>query len=133
MTEAVQAVQSALLAVTWPGATPLVVLDNEASPSAGEFVRLIINHTEGNGQESLGPVGERRFHRRATAYAAVHVALDAGRARADALATAVRNAWEGRTLTGTVICRAGFVREPGEMGGWYVFVVEQPFDYYERK
>lgn len=109
--------------------------DNEDfdPPAGAPWVWLVVRHITSQ-QESLGGVGRRKFDRPALLIASVFVPLDQGTTAADNLVTAIRDIYEGRTLTPeNVRFNAGSPREIGEDGSYFQMNVELQFSYTERK
>lgn len=118
-------------------ATPVarVTYDNEAfdPPANLSWVRLTVRHT-GSAQESLGPVGRRKFERIGSVIVQCFTPLDTGAAGADTLAQAARTIFEGRTLSPEAIRFTDcVVREIGVDGAWFQANAEAFFTYTETK
>lgn len=105
--------------------------DNEVADVEDEWVRLTVRHTTGD-QETLGPVGNRKFERGGSVIIQIFILLDKATARADELASLVRNIFEGKTIS-QIRFRGVITREIGEGTKWYQLNVEAPFRYNETK
>lgn len=95
------------------------------------WVRLVVRNTTG-AQDTLGPIGARKFLRTASVITQVFVPLDEGLSEADRLATIVRNIFEGTRLNDLWFF-ASDVQEIGPSGKFYVYNVESTFNYEEIK
>lgn len=111
-----------------------IVFSNEKfePPTDTPWARLTVNHEAGE-QDTLGPVGERKFLRRGRVLIQLYDSVDNGVAALDALAHATRNIFEGVTLSGGLYFISADIRETGSDGEWFQFVVDAPFDYRETK
>lgn len=108
--------------------------NEEFNPPAGvAWLRLVVRNLVSL-QESLGPVGRRKFDRQALVMVQVFTPLDQGTEQADNLSTAARVIFEGRTLTPEALrFNAGSIQEIGEDGAYYQTNLEVPFSYTELK
>ena len=112
-----------------------ITADNEQyDPPAGQsWGRLSVRHT-GSVQESLGPVGLRKFTRIGSCFFQVFVPQNQGVDEADQLAQAARSVLEGISLIdNTVRFTNSVIRETGTENGWFGVVVESFFEYTETK
>ena len=135
LAEAKQAILAAFVA-TWGSETPYT-FDNEdfKPPKNDPWVRLVIRH-EDSGQETLGPVGNRKFARRGRVLIQVFTDENKGTARSDELVVLARNAFEGVTLAGTTVrFHAVTTREVGsnQDDKWFQAIVDAPFEYDETR
>ncbi len=108
--------------------------DNEDfTPPEGNvsWVRLVVRNRVGN-QDTLGPIGVRKFLRQAAVITQVFVPLDSGLSEADRLATIVRDIFEGTRLSGLWFF-ASDVQEIGTSGKFYQYNVESTFNYEQTK
>ena len=139
MTEA-QAIEliSATFAAAWPVAAPdvLLVLENEAVPSADRFVMLVVTMTTSR-QTTQGPKRTRRVQRNGWIQGKTWSPANEGRAGAAALADAVRRVFEQVDLPSPVpgdepvTTFAGVTQTIGTDGRWYLQLVRIPFWYVE--
>lgn len=116
--------------------TEPVTLDNESfrqpSPSSS-WIRVSIRH-RGAEQETMGPVGSRKFARTGVVFVQVFTPADTGTALSDLLIGLSRDIFEGVSIVGTTIRFNGVsTREVGPDGKWYSALVEAPFEYDETK
>ena len=112
----------------------IFAFDNEEStPPDGDtpWVRLVVRNRVGN-QDTLGPIGIRKFTRQAAVITQVFVPLDAGLTEADRLSTIVRDIFEGTRLNGLWFF-ASDVQEIGRSGKFYQYNVESTFNYEQTK
>lgn len=120
--QAREAILTAFIAA-WgsPEETPFV-FDNETyEPENGEessWVALSIREAD-SAQETLGPVGARRYKREGVAQLSIFALPDRGSQRADELVKLFRDAFEGVTLTGGVYFTDCQVQEIGIEGVYY--------------
>lgn len=85
-------------------------------------------------QDTLGRAGNRKFSRQGIATAQIFTPLNQGTAQADSLATTVKNAFEGVSLSGTtLVFRDVLVREIGPDENWYQVNVEADFEFFETR
>lgn len=107
--------------------------DNEAFDSEGldEFAILRVRQT-GGGQHTLGESGNRVFRRRGTVSVQLHVAVDSGLQRMDAMAEAVLDILEAKTIS-QVSLYDGDYRELGPLDGYARGLVSVAFDFDEIK
>jgi hypothetical protein len=80
----------------------------------------------------LGRSGNRKFLRAAAVHVQVFVPVDIGLARADELATSIRDIFEGTRLT-KLWFFASDIQEIGVNGKFYQYNVESTFNYEETK
>ena len=117
----------------WGSTSPLTLDNEKVDPPTTEWVRLSVRHTAST-QDTLGAPGNRRFERIGSAFVQIFVPTDQGTLRADELATIAREAFEGKSLTGTTIRFLDvIVREAGVDGQFYAVVVEATFEYDETR
>ncbi|UFK26767.1 structural protein [Roseobacter phage RDJL6] len=120
----------------WGSETPFTFDNEDFKPPKDEpWVRLVVRH-EGGEQETLGPVGNRKFARTGRVLIQVFAVEDAGTDRTDELLTLARNAFEGVTLAGTTVRFHGVtVREVGSAPKekWFQSIVDAPFEYDETR
>ena len=112
-----------------------LTFDNEAfdPPDTRSWARLSVRHTF-MGQETLGPVGGRKFQRLGTAFVQIFTLSDQGLDAADSLADATVKVFEGVRLPGTTVRFLNVLaRESGPYGKWYQVVVEANFEYDETR
>jgi Bacteriophage related domain of unknown function len=95
----------------------------------GSWVRLTMRSVNSE-QETLGPVGSRKFTRYGNIHIQVFVPVDRGTADSDTLVGLARTVFEGARFNG-VCCYAGSPKEVGPDGRWYQVNVTIPFTYYE--
>lgn len=108
--------------------------DNEDfTPPNGDtpWVRLVVRNRVGK-QDTLGPIGVRKFLREAAVITQVFVPLDKGLSEADRLATIVRDIFEGIRLGGLWFF-ASDIQEIGPSGKFYQYNVESTFNYEQTK
>jgi hypothetical protein len=118
-------------------ATDKIALDNEAfeAPIDGSSWMRVAVRNNGSEKETLGPY---KYERRASAYVQIFVPVDAGLTNAtaannaDALATSVRDLFEGKSLSGLNFAGV-LIREGRPDGRWFLVVVDAPFNYHEHR
>ena len=120
----------------WTAEAPLIPfsLDNAefVEPESDAWVRTVVRNIVSN-QDSLGPVGIRKFLREGSVFTQVFVPINTGLAEADRLAEIVRVMFEGIRLTGGLWFFATDVRELGRVGDYYQINVESSFNYEQTK
>ncbi|AKQ75856.1 tail terminator [Roseobacter phage RDJL Phi 2] len=138
MTTLTEAREAIYLAFTtaWGSETDFT-FDNEdhKPPKDQPWVRLVVRH-EGGDQETLGPVGNRKFSRTGRVLIQVFTPENSGTARTDELLTLARNTFEGVTLAGTTVRFHGVTtREVGSSHRekWFQSIVDAPFEYDETR
>lgn len=111
-----------------------VTFDNEGfKPPSEPWVRLTVRHTSST-QETLGPVGSRKFSRRGICFVQVFVPADSGTKEATELARKASLVFEGERISGTTLRFLDVViRENGASGKWYGVSVEANFEYDETR
>jgi len=116
----------------WATTTPFC-FDNEAFDQPNtSHVRMIIRHNDG-GQETLGPITQRRFYRRGTIFLILRTPADIGTSTADTLAQQARAIFEG-TVFNSIRCYGATTREFGNFDGdQFQITIEIPFEYEEVK
>lgn len=116
--QAREAILTAFIAA-WGSETPFA-FDNEDfnPPSDSSWVRLSVREVESE-QETLGPVGARRYRRNGVAELAVHALPDRGAQRSDELVKIFRDSFEGVTLASGVYFTDCQVQEVGIEGAYY--------------
>jgi hypothetical protein len=110
-----------------------LTFDNEnfSPPVKAPWVRFSMLHQDGV-QESLGPVGNRRYLRSGTVIIQIFVPLNSALFVADGLVQDAKVILEGTTLLSTALRFYNAVaREIGESEGWYQFNLEVEFEYQE--
>lgn len=123
---------------TWAASSHSTIpysLDNEGftPPAAGGWVRLSVRHTIST-QETLGPIGSRKFERRGLIFVQVFVPKNDPIKNADTYVTTIKNALEAVTLLDdNLVTEAHVPREIGGSDRWYQVNVEVPFRYYETR
>lgn len=121
----------------WADRTPYTFENENYLPNRSDdaWVRLTVRHEDG-GQETLGPVGSRKFSRVGRVLVQVFANPDEGLGRTDGLLQALREAFEGVTLVGTTVRFAGVtVREVGQPDDehWFMSIMDAPFEYDETR
>ena len=106
--------------------------ENFTAPDGQPWARLTVSHEAGE-QDTLGPVGERKFLRRGRVLIQLYDSVDNGVSALDALAQATRNIFEGVTLSGGLCFTSVDIRETGSDGEWFQFIVDASFTYRETK
>ena len=116
----------------WASTTE-VTLDNENydPPSDASWVRLIMRNNV-TAQQTLAPVGFRKFNRFGIVFVQVFTKSDTATSTSDTLTSKARDVFEGKRLGG-VDFRDVTIREIGVDGKWFQVNVEAPFDYTETK
>lgn len=117
----------------WNDETPFD-LDNEDfnEPEDTPWVRTVVRNRLSN-QDSLGPVGVRKFLRVGAVFTQIFVPIDTGVEEADRLAELIRVMFEGVRLTGGLWFFATDVRELGPVDDYYQIVIESNFNYEQTK
>lgn len=117
----------------WNDETPFD-LDNESfdEPESEPWVRTVVRNKSSN-QDTLGPIGVRKFLRVGAVFTQVFVPINTGTDEADRLAEIIRVMFEGIRLTGGLWFFATDVRELGQVGDYYQIVVESNFNYEQTK
>lgn len=105
--------------------------DNEDFDEPDEWVRLTVN-TNSRVQETLGPIGARKYFSGASIFVQCYTRTDQGRQAADTLAKTITDIFEGVSFSG-VNCNNSITRESPPKGKWLQFVVEIEFTYDETK
>lgn len=108
---------------------PAAMAASAFSIDTDTWVRVVVHNTE-SVQETLGPVGNRKFQRTGEIAIQIFVPVDRGTADADTLAMQARAIFEGARFSG-VCCYAGLAREIGPDGRWFRVDVTIPFTYWE--
>ena len=101
------------------------------APTDAPWARLTVNHEAGD-PPTLGKPGDRKFLRRGRVLVQLYDSVDNGLRTLDLLAKATRDMFEGVTFD-SLCFHASEIRETGDDGEWYQFIVDAPFDYYETK
>lgn len=125
-----EAIIVAAFRTAWGAATP-VALGNTPLLTEHEWAAVTIEHTRGT-QESLGPVGARRFYRYGSLVVRTYTAEGRGTARSAALTAIVRDAFEAKTIS-TVVFAVVSDYAPPLRPPWYVVEVRAPFWYLHHK
>jgi hypothetical protein len=117
----------------WDDETPFT-LDNAKfdEPESKPWVRTVVRNRVSN-QDTLGPIGVRKFLREGSVFTQVFVPIDTGLEEADRLAEIIRAMFEGIRLTGELWFFATDVRELGRIGDYFQVVVESSFNYEQTK
>ncbi len=97
----------------------------------GTWMRLSIN-TNSRNQETLGPIGSRRYFSGASIFVQVNTLANQGRKAGDTVAKRVLDLYEGQGFGG-VACNDGIAREQPVSGRWKSIVCEVEFTYDETK
>ena len=121
--------------VTDWGATSAITFDNENfdPPADTVWARLTVRHTSRD-QESLGPVGGRKFESEGSVIIQCFAPLDSGASLADTLAQVAQGIFEGKTLLPENIrFTSAVVLEIGPTEDWYQTNVTAFFTYSETK
>lgn len=113
------------------GSTPFTFENEDFDEPDGEWVRLSVN-TNSRVQETLGPIGSRRYFSGASILVQCYTKTDQGRQGADTLARTITNLFEGVSFSG-VNCNNAIARETPPKGKWLQTVVEIEFTYDETK
>jgi hypothetical protein len=113
--------------VQWPG------VDTLEPPSADtDWVRITLEHDSGSQASLAGADGARRWNRGGTIFAQCFGRLAVGSdVRANELACAVRDAFQGRATVSGVWFRNCGIREVGRDKFWYQTNAFITFDYDE--
>lgn len=108
-------------------------LDNEEfkPPSVTPWVRVIVRNTS-SAQETLGPIGNRRYNRKGSIIIQVRVLGNTGTEQSGELADNARNIFEGTSFS-QVNVNDSIVKEIGTDGKWFLTNVESFFFYEEIK
>ena len=123
------------------GVTSLYCFDNEkfvppkpAAPGTAETAEScwcrIVTRQLVSTQETIAPVGSRKYSRQAMVQIQVFVPVDMGTLASDTLTAAARTVFEGVKFD-SLHFYAGNTREIGIDGKWYQVNVEVPFTYYD--
>lgn len=115
----------------WGTTTPYYFDNEVAERQEVNWVRLVVRHNQAE-QETLGPVGARKFERSGSVIVQVFTVLDKGTTDGDTLVEAVRDVFEGKTI-GNVRFNGVIVREIGSDDLWFQYNVEAPFNYDKTK
>lgn len=115
----------------WSSATP-VVLANERYDGADSFVRLSF-FEDARFQDTLAPVGNRRYKSLCTMVAQVFVPLGDGEKAAWELADDALKIMEGEGESSGVEYFRARRRVVGASDAWYQINVEVMFDFQERR
>jgi hypothetical protein len=114
---------------------PLVpyTLDNEkfTPPETGAWVRLSVRNIDA-GQETLGPVGTRKYERKGLINVQVFTETNKGVFEADSLSKLAQDIFEGVRFD-EVIANNSIIKEVGVSDGWYQNLVQIDFFYTEIK
>lgn len=110
---------------------PLTFEGEDFDPPETAWVRLVVRHTAG-GQDTLGPVGARRFIRRGIIRVTIYTPTNQGLRQGDALGQEVLNLFEAIRFDG-IRPNDGLVRESPIQDEWIVHVADILFDYEETK
>jgi hypothetical protein len=135
LTDAQQSVLTRFLA-NWTGTTAArVVFQNEGHESVdldeAAWVRLSVQEVTG-GQQTLGPIGDRKYRRRARVDVQVFTPADRGMQPGLALAQQVRSIFEGKTFDGLYFFDC-VVADGGKDEKWHQVIATTRFDFWETK
>ena len=110
-----------------------VVFENEKAKKEDvpEYVYVSVKHA-GGGQETMGPVGSRKFIRRGVVFVQIYGPLDGGLKRFDELGKMARDIFEAKNISG-VQTNDGEYREPIPYSGKQRAQVTVSFWYEEQK
>lgn len=131
LNDARKAVYSRFLANAPEGVAYKFENEDFKPPEEGSWLELTVRHARGV-QETIAPRGSRSFQRKAVVEVFVFTAPGKGMLDGDAVATAVKDIFEGESFA-DVDCFAGSVFEVGKVDRWNCHRVEVPLDYYETK
>lgn len=109
-------------------------LENEKFQEPGpdtDWCRVSLRHT-GGGQETLGPITQRKYRRRASIFIQIFTAVAKGMQAGAGHAQAARAIFEGSSFAG-IDANNGVIRESGPNGKNYQTLVEIFCDYDETK
>lgn len=115
-------------------ATPFLFENEDSDDLDGGTVawaRLSVRETAG-GQETLGPIGARKYRRRASAFVQVFTPVNAGMKAAGVLSAVARAIFEGTSFGGLDFNDAR-VSDTGPDDKWQQTLVEAVFDFTETK
>lgn len=113
----------------WADRAPYYFDNEVVNTETGDWVRLTVRH-QVSAQETLGPVGNRKFQRNGTIIIQLFTKLGSATEEVDTLSSVIRAIYEGKTLQG-VNFNSVTVREIGPSGSWYQTNIEAPFNYTE--
>lgn len=140
MTTKNEATEIILAAIAGASGLPThVQFDNEDWPPSGRpdkddtWLRAVVRDTSSH-QQTLGPVGARKWVRKAFLLVQVFTPAGKGTRAGELAAKIVSNVFEGTTQSGLDF-NAAFIRSLGrdEQTGCYQHNVEIPFTYYETR
>lgn len=119
--------------ITQWGSTSAFTFENEkfTPPPELPWVRLSVRNLTGE-QETLGPIGLRKYDRRGIIAIQVFVLADTGLSQADALSKTAQDIFEGVSFSGVHTDNSN-IRENGIDGKWLMMLVEIFFFYDETK
>lgn len=126
--EAAEAIYARLVAQIGPIAH---TFDNEDFDEPDEWVRLTVN-TNSRIQETLGPIGARRYFSGGSIFVQCYARTDQGRQATDTLAKTITDIFEGVSFSG-VNGNNAIARESPAKGKWLQTIVEIEFTYDETK
>lgn len=113
------------------GVTPFTFENEDFDEPDGDWVRLSVL-TKSRIQETLGPIGGRRYFSGASILVQCYTKTDQGRQGADTLARTITDLFEGISFSG-VNGNNAIAREGPPKGKWLQTVVEIEFTYDETK
>lgn len=119
--------------ITEWGNTSIFTFENEKfiPPEDTPWVRLSVRNITGE-QETLGPIGLRKYDRRGIIAMQIFVLADTGLAQADALSKTAQDIFEGISFLGVHTDNSN-IKESGIDGKWLMMLVEIFFFYDETK
>ena len=121
-------------ATEWGSTTAYVFEDESAEGLAkgkAPWCRVIVA-VPGGGQQTLGPIGARKYDRRGVVFVQIHTLTEAGVATSRTLADQARNVLEGEAFDGLAFDDAT-IDNDGIDGRWKRTVVQAFFHYQEHK
>lgn len=123
---------STVFATSWGSTTVLILPNEKYTPIPGTpWTRLTYQELYG-GQQTLGPIGSRKYERRSLIFLEFYGLLDVGsKATSDYVHTA-RGILEGRDFSGVSVFNL-FVQDEGEDDRWYRVVLQGLLTYNETK
>jgi len=130
--EAVEALVQHFVGV-WGAEYPYTLEGEDYTPPDGPWARFSVRHSIDH-QHTIGPVGARKFERRAICYAQIYTPTNRGTRAARTLAQRVADGFEAISITGsTIYTTAATVRESEIDGRWLQMIVSIPLTYHETR
>lgn len=114
-------------------ATPFTFQGEAYDPPATPWARLSVQINNGGGQDTLGPVGGRKYRREGLIAAQVFTPINTGLARGDELAQEIAGLYEGARFGSGIIGGDALVRESAPDDEWQMHIAEIFFDYEETR